>query len=181
MFSEILIQAIDSIKSNKMRTFLTMLGVVIGVSAVIMIFSAGNAGKAYINGMFNKLGSNAISVAISDTANADDTDYFTFEDAEFVYDGTAKTPTVTVKDGSTTLTSGTDYTVSYASNTNVGTATATITGANVYNSTTKAYYNESIDAEPANIAGKKFTKWTLKTCWPLYPEFYPTVTASGSR
>ena len=78
MFSEILIQAIDSIKSNKMRTFLTMLGVVIGVSAVIMIFSAGNAGKAYINGMFNKLGSNAISVALSDTANADDSDYFTF-------------------------------------------------------------------------------------------------------
>lgn len=28
--------------------------------------------------------------------------------------------------------------------------------------TTKAYYNESIGVEPANIAGKKFTKWTLK-------------------
>lgn len=84
MFSEILIQAIDSIKSNKMRTFLTMLGVVIGVSAVIMIFSAGNAGKAYINGMFNKLGSNMISVALTDTVNADDSDYFTDEDAELL-------------------------------------------------------------------------------------------------
>lgn len=84
MFLEIFIQAIDSIKSNKMRTFLTMLGVVIGVSAVIMIFSAGNAGKAYINGMFNKLGSNAISVALSDTANAEESDYFTFQDAELL-------------------------------------------------------------------------------------------------
>lgn len=84
MFSEILIQAIDSIKSNKMRTFLTMLGVVIGVSAVIMIFSAGNAGKAYINGMFNKLGSNMISVALTDTVNADDSDYFTDEDAKLL-------------------------------------------------------------------------------------------------
>jgi len=84
MFSEILIQAIESIKSNKMRTFLTMLGVVIGVSAVIMIFSAGNAGKAYINGMFNKLGANAINVGLADATNADDSDYFTFEDAELL-------------------------------------------------------------------------------------------------
>ena len=84
MFLEIFIQAIESIKSNKMRTFLTMLGVVIGVSAVIMIFSAGNAGKAYINGMFNKLGSNAISVALTDAMNADDSDYFTFEDANML-------------------------------------------------------------------------------------------------
>jgi len=84
MFSEILIQALDSIKSNKMRTFLTMLGVVIGVSAVIMIFSAGNAGKAYINGMFNKLGANAINVGLADATNADDSDYFTFEDAELL-------------------------------------------------------------------------------------------------
>lgn len=84
MLLEILTQAIESIKANKMRTFLTMLGVVIGVSAVIMIFSAGNAGKAYINGMFNKLGSNAISVALTDTVNADDSDYFTFNDAKML-------------------------------------------------------------------------------------------------
>lgn len=84
MLLEILTQAIESIKANKMRTFLTMLGVVIGVSAVIMIFSAGNAGKAYINGMFNKLGSNAISVALTDTVNADDSDYFTFDDAKML-------------------------------------------------------------------------------------------------
>jgi putative ABC transport system permease protein len=84
MFLEVLIQAIDSIKSNKMRTFLTMLGVVIGVSAVIMIFSAGNAGKAYINGMFNKLGSNAISVALTDVSSADESDYFTIEDAKLL-------------------------------------------------------------------------------------------------
>jgi putative ABC transport system permease protein len=61
-----------------------MLGVVIGVSAVIMIFSAGNAGKAYINGMFSKLGSNAINVGLADTTNADDSDYFTFADADLL-------------------------------------------------------------------------------------------------
>ena len=58
----------------------------------------------------------------------------------YIYDGNSKTPTPTVKDGNNVLNSGVDYTVSYSNNTNVGTATATITGANVYNSTTKAYY-----------------------------------------
>ena len=50
----------------------------------------------------------------------------------FVYDGTAKQPAVTVKDGSAVLTEGTDYTVAYADNTNVGTATVTVTGQGNY-------------------------------------------------
>ena len=58
----------------------------------------------------------------------------------YIYDGTAKTPTPTAKDGTTTLTRNTDYTVSYSNNTSVGTATATFTGSNVYNATTKAFY-----------------------------------------
>ena len=50
----------------------------------------------------------------------------------FIYDGTAKQPAVTVKDGSAVLTEGTDYTVAYADNTNVGTATVTVTGQGNY-------------------------------------------------
>ena len=50
----------------------------------------------------------------------------------YTYDGKAKEPTVTVKNGSTALISGTDYTVSYADNTNAGTATAKVTGAGNY-------------------------------------------------
>lgn len=42
------------------------------------------------------------------------------------YNGEAQTQTVTVIDGTTTLTEGTDYTVSYANNTNAGTATVTV-------------------------------------------------------
>lgn len=44
------------------------------------------------------------------------------------YSGAAKKPTVTVTWNDKTLKSGTDYTVTYASNTNVGTATVTVTG-----------------------------------------------------
>ena len=84
MFVEVFLQAVDSIKSNKMRTFLTMLGVVIGVSSVIMIFSAGNAGKAYINGIFGKLGANIINVATSATEQIEETDMFTLRDVEYL-------------------------------------------------------------------------------------------------
>ena len=45
----------------------------------------------------------------------------------FTYDGSAKTPTVTVTDGSTTLAASTDYTVQYANNTDAGTAKVTVT------------------------------------------------------
>jgi len=50
----------------------------------------------------------------------------------YTYNGSAKVPTVTVKDGTTTLTNGTDYTVSYSDNTNAGTATVTISGIGNY-------------------------------------------------
>ncbi|MBR1739238.1 MAG: Ig-like domain-containing protein [Ruminococcus sp.] len=50
----------------------------------------------------------------------------------YVYDGNAKTPSVTVKNGSTTLVNGTDYTVAYSNNTEIGTATVTITGKGKY-------------------------------------------------
>ena len=48
------------------------------------------------------------------------------------YDGTAKTPSVTVKDGSTTLVLNTDYTVAYFDNINAGTAKVIITGMGNY-------------------------------------------------
>ena len=53
----------------------------------------------------------------------------------YTYSGKAKQPAVTVKDGSTTLKSGKDYTVAYQNNTNVGTAKATITGKGNYKGT----------------------------------------------
>jgi hypothetical protein len=51
------------------------------------------------------------------------------------YTGTAFTPGVTVSKGGTTLTLNTDYEVSYTSNTNAGTATATISGKGNYTGT----------------------------------------------
>ena len=51
------------------------------------------------------------------------------------YTGSAIEPAVTVRSGSTGLTAGTDYTVTYADNTEAGRATATITGMGNYTGT----------------------------------------------
>ena len=50
----------------------------------------------------------------------------------FIYDGTAKTPSVTIKDGNTVLKNGTDYTVTYAGNINPGTGVVNINGKGNY-------------------------------------------------
>jgi len=64
----------------------------------------------------------------------------TLSQTSYEYDGTAKRPNVTVKLGSVTLTEGTDYTVSYSGNINVGTATVTITGIGNYTGTKTAKF-----------------------------------------
>ena len=51
----------------------------------------------------------------------------TLEQTSFIYDGTAKTPAVTVVKNGNTLTEDTDYTVTYENNVDVGTASVTIT------------------------------------------------------
>ena len=52
--------------------------------------------------------------------------------ATYSFDGKAKTPSVTVKLGSTALRNGIDYVVSYSNNKNVGKATVVITGKGLY-------------------------------------------------
>ncbi len=56
----------------------------------------------------------------------------TLEQTEYPYDGTDKTPAVTVELNGKTLVSSTDYTVSYSDNIKVGTAKVTVTGKGNY-------------------------------------------------
>ncbi len=91
--------------------------------------TAKGSGSAVITatlGSFSK--SVTVNVAYKDLSKCT----ATLNTTSYVYDGKAKTPSVTVKDGQKTLTSGTDYTVSYSSNVNAGTATVTITGKGNY-------------------------------------------------
>ena len=57
------------------------------------------------------------------------------------YTGSAIEPAVTVTDGETTLTLGTDYEVAYSNNISAGTATITITGKKNYAKTTSKTFN----------------------------------------
>ena len=59
----------------------------------------------------------------------------TLAKTKYVYDGTSKKPSVTVKDGTKLLRNGQDYTVTYSKNVDVGTATVTVTGKGDYTGT----------------------------------------------
>ena len=71
--------AVFSIRTNLMRSLLTMLGIIIGVASVIAIVTVGNGGRDYIVGMIRDMGNSAISLTVNATY-ADEEDYFTDED-----------------------------------------------------------------------------------------------------
>lgn len=56
------IEALESMRSNKLRTSLTMLGVIIGVAAVVAMMAIGNGAQNSINETINSMGSNLIFV-----------------------------------------------------------------------------------------------------------------------
>ena len=64
--------ALDSIFANKMRSFLTMLGIVIGISAVITILSVGSGATNEITKTFSDIGSTTISITANDPDANDD-------------------------------------------------------------------------------------------------------------
>lgn len=54
--------ALGSLSANKMRTFLSMLGIIIGVGAVIAIVSIGSGAQNQVTGQISGLGSNLITI-----------------------------------------------------------------------------------------------------------------------
>lgn len=54
--------ALHSFSTNKLRTFLTTLGIIIGVAAVVTLMSLGEGTKASIERQFTSLGSNLLTV-----------------------------------------------------------------------------------------------------------------------
>ena len=71
--------AIKSIMSSKVRSFLTMLGIIIGVGAVIVIMSLGNGMTAEMNDSFASIGTNLLNVSLTgkgSVRNVTDADMF---------------------------------------------------------------------------------------------------------
>ena len=73
--------AIKCIKANWMRSLLTMLGIIIGITSVIMIVGAGTGVRDYIVGLIEDMGSNAVLVSV-DTTQAGENDLITLDDVE---------------------------------------------------------------------------------------------------
>jgi putative ABC transport system permease protein len=65
---ESLVIAIRSLLANKMRSALTMLGVIIGVGAVITLMSVGRGAQARITSTFEKMGTNLLYVMSTSSA-----------------------------------------------------------------------------------------------------------------
>lgn len=56
--------AVKSLMSSKARAILTMLGIIIGVAAVIIITSLGNGMQTMMNEQFEKIGTNLVQVMV---------------------------------------------------------------------------------------------------------------------
>lgn len=64
MFFENIKEAITSILSNKMRSLLTMLGIIIGISSVIVITTIGGSIQSTLTATMNSLGGNTVSTYV---------------------------------------------------------------------------------------------------------------------
>ena len=59
-----LIAALRSLAKNKMRTFLTMLGIIIGVASVIAMLAIGQGSRESIQAQIANLGTNLLTVSL---------------------------------------------------------------------------------------------------------------------
>ena len=105
--------AVQNILGSKMRTFLTMLGIIIGVCAVIVIVGLGNGMQGYIEDSFADMGTDSLTVAIvgrgSSRTVSEEEMYQLVEDNSDIFKQISPTVTMSgsVKIGSDTLTATT--------------------------------------------------------------------------
>lgn len=83
-FLESLGSALSSLWANKMRTFLTMLGIIIGIASVITIVSLGQGSQAQIGNEFEKIGANLVAIYTNWEKDLNRNDYFNDEDLKTV-------------------------------------------------------------------------------------------------
>ena len=60
MFGENMIMAFHAIRANKMRSFLTMLGIIIGIGSVISIVSIGDTMRSLFSDLYKDAGATGV-------------------------------------------------------------------------------------------------------------------------
>ncbi|HEX3016963.1 MAG TPA: ABC transporter permease [Caproicibacter sp.] len=106
-FTQAIKMAVKSLQSNKMRSFLTILGIVIGISSVIILIGIGSGSKETITSAIEGMGTNLLTVSLtgSNAKSLTDSDLKTIKSYETVSDATPDlTGTATAKSGSQSYT-----------------------------------------------------------------------------
>jgi len=78
--------ALTALSTNKMRAALTMLGIIIGVAAVVALSSIGKGVEAMISDSIENLGANLLIVRAKQSDDATSPAYLTIDDAEALAD-----------------------------------------------------------------------------------------------
>lgn len=85
MLIENMLMAFSAIRANKMRSFLTMLGIIIGIGSVISIVSIGDTMRSMVAGLYKDIGVTQAYMAIGYWVDdVHQNDYFTLDDLERV-------------------------------------------------------------------------------------------------
>jgi putative ABC transport system permease protein len=80
------LEALDSLASNKLRSGLTILGIVIGVGAVIAMLAIGTGAQATITGSISGIGTNLLFVLRGGSEEIRNPEPLTLSDAEAIQD-----------------------------------------------------------------------------------------------
>ena len=113
-----------------------------GTAKVTITGKGGYSGSVTKSFTINKRSVSSLNVSLSSTS--------------FTYNGSAKKPTVTVKNGSGKTISSSNYTVSYSNNTDAGTATVTVKGkGNLKGSVTKSFTINKRSVSSLNVSLSK--------------------------
>ena len=75
--------AVQNIRANKGRSFLTMLGIIIGIASVIAIVSIGEGTKSQMNSEIDGIGGGQIYISVSNDAMTE-SEYITADDVQAI-------------------------------------------------------------------------------------------------
>lgn len=82
---ESITSAYENVLANKMRSFLTMLGIIIGIASVLAIVSIGQGYKNYMADQFKSMGTNTLTVQVQSKNNdIQSSDYITLDDCNLM-------------------------------------------------------------------------------------------------
>ena len=89
-------QAYISLSTNKLRSILTMVGIIMGVFSVVAIMAISNATKAFMTNELNKMGANTIMVQTNTTKEISYDDQLRIDDMNKIREGVSEIDKIAV-------------------------------------------------------------------------------------